>query len=156
MLTHDTTENATGVIEIKDADPNIFSDFLRYVYTGNVKNLNMEKVLDLYMLSDKYHFIELKNSCVKYMLENISLQNFCDIVATSLFHNEKEVNVACIKFFKENWNSLEIIKTCKWQTFLSENPIACNELLIKVLECKKDEHIAIVSDKLWALFLLLS
>lgn len=137
MVTHDTKEKATGVIEVQDAEPDIFSDFLHYLYTGNVKNLNTESAVDLYTLSDKYQVIELKNNCFKHMIKNISMENFCDFINLSLRHDEKELTDACIQFFKETWNSLEIIKTWKWQLFMTENPIACNELLIKLLESKK-------------------
>lgn len=48
----------------------VFEDFLRYIYTGQVK-LNAEKVLGLLVLADKYNVPDLKNCCSVYMRNNL-------------------------------------------------------------------------------------
>lgn len=136
MTMHDTKEKTTGIVNIEDADPNTFSNFLYYLYTGNLENLAAENVPNLYITADKYEIIDLKDACLKYMVGNISVENFCDILSLSLRHDEKELSDLCINFFVEN--SLEIVMTSKWQQFLMENPIIGNELYIKQLKITRE------------------
>lgn len=135
MMTHETKEKISGVVDIPDVEPSIFSDFLNYLYTGSVENLTLENVGKLHSMADKYQVNDLKEICLDHMMMNVSIDKFCDVLTLSLMHDEKNLKDASIKFFAKN--SLDIIKTSKWQTFLCENPIIGNELFIKHLELKK-------------------
>lgn len=63
MLEHDTKEKATGVVNIDDYDPDIFADFLHFMYSGSSQYLNSENVIDLYVVADKYQVTELSKAC---------------------------------------------------------------------------------------------
>lgn len=135
MMTHNTQEKNTGIITIEDVDPNLFTDFLNYLYAGKTENLNSDNVRTLYVTADKYQVDELKHYCLKYMVNNITVGNFCEIYNLSLRYDEKELANAAVRFFSDK--SLEILLTTKWQNFLSENLTTGNELLIKSLKLKK-------------------
>lgn len=132
VIMHDTKEEITRVVDFQDFDQNTFPDFLNYLYTGCVENLTSETALKLYAVANKYKINELKENCRNHMLENISIDNFCELFTLSHRHNEEDLKEACIQFFSEN--SLEIVLTSKWQTLLTENPTAANELFIKHLQ----------------------
>lgn len=129
MLTVDTQERETGVINMTDADPRTLSDFLIYLYTGIVGNITSENASRLYMMADEYDVNSLKMICLNYMLENISVDNFCNVMSVALDYEEQDLKDACIGFFARR--SREIIKTPQWEIFLNENPIIGNELLIR-------------------------
>lgn len=135
MLTHDTKENNTGVVDIQDIDYNTFSSFLEYLYTASLEAITLENADKLYTVADKYQVHELKKVCVNYMRKNITVEKYCDLLTLSLLHVEKDLTDACTQFFVEN--SLAIVKTPKWQIFLSENPTVGNELYVKQLEMNK-------------------
>lgn len=135
MMTHETKEKISGVVEIPDVEKSIFSDFLNYLYTGSVEKLTVENVVKLYTTADKYQVDDLKEICMDHMMMNVSIDNFCDVLTLSLRHDEKDLKEVCIQFFSKK--SLDIILTAKWQTFLSENPIIGNELFIKHLQLNK-------------------
>lgn len=135
MMTHDTKEYNTGVVDIQDVDHNSFSSFLEYLYTGSMEAVTPENAYKLYTVADKYQVHELKKACVDHMLKNITVDNYCDLLSLSLLHEEKGLTDACTQFFIKN--SLAIVKTSKWQIFLSENPTAGNELFVKQLEMNK-------------------
>lgn len=135
MMTHDTKENNSGVVDIQDVDHITFSSFLEYLYTGNIEAIMPENAEKLYTVADKYQVHELKKACMNYMRKNISVDNFCDILTLSLLHEEKDLIDSCTQVFIKK--SLAIVKTPKWQIFLSENPITGNELYLKQLEMNK-------------------
>ena len=135
MMEHDTKEKDTGIIKIEDAEPGIIADFLQILYSGSIQNLNSENVVDLYIVADKYQVSELNRACRSYMIHNISLDTFCDVMVTSLRYHDKELLERATKFFLQN--SLDIVKTAKWLTFMRENLVAGNELILKAFELQK-------------------
>ncbi|XP_041375193.1 BTB/POZ domain-containing protein 17-like [Gigantopelta aegis] len=56
----------------------VFSDFVRYMYTGNI-HLTSQSVLPILTLADKYNLRDLSETCVGFMCEN------CDAAADSIF-----------------------------------------------------------------------
>lgn len=124
-------EKATGVVDIEDCDPSSFSDFLCFLYCGSVENLSTENVFSLFIASDKYDVQDLRSQCVTFMEKNLSIDNFCDTITLALKHSERDLIKLAVDFFGKNLQ--KIILTVKWQSFLVENPIHANELLIKAL-----------------------
>lgn len=52
MFSHDTSESQTGLVNITDLNPEVFQDFLVFLYTGRLST--SEKMADLWVAADKY------------------------------------------------------------------------------------------------------
>lgn len=111
-----------------DANPRTFSDFLNYLNTENMRNITSENVSELYMFADKYEVGRLKILCLNYMLENISVDNFCDVLSVAVLYLLNDLKEACFKFFART--ARDIMMTVKWQIFCREHPGTSDELLI--------------------------
>lgn len=135
MMTHDTEENASGIVVMKDIDSNVFKEFLNFLYYGKLEELSSDNVVNLYTVADKYQVDELKIVCQKYMQNNFTVENFCDVLALSLLHSEEELTDAATSYFVDN--CAEIVGTIQWQVFLSENVTVGNELFLKHAQKKK-------------------
>ena len=62
MFIHDMKESQSNVVNIKDIEPKILEEMLRYIHTGeapNIKNISSE----LLAAADFYELDQLKNSC---------------------------------------------------------------------------------------------
>lgn len=59
MLTANTKEAKTGIIEIKDIPADIVKAFVEYLYIGHVEDLDL-LVPDLFDIADKYNVESLK------------------------------------------------------------------------------------------------
>lgn len=127
----DMKEKATGILEIDDCDPSSFSDFLCFLYCGDVGVISEENVFSLFTVADKYDVQDLRAKCMKFVYEHISIDTFCDTIALALRHSETELIKLATDFFTKN--APKIIVTVKWQLFLQENPTQSNELLVKLL-----------------------
>lgn len=132
---NDMKEKATGMVEIEDCDPSSFSDFLCFLYCGNVENISTENVFNLFTAADKYDVQDLRSQCVEFMKKNLTVDTFCYTVTLALQHLEKELLDLTIDFFAKRFQ--EIIVTVQWQSFIVENPIQSNEIMIKALVSKK-------------------
>ena len=131
MFTHRLTESNTGLVPIEDCEPNIFEEFLFFLYTGKIQQLSIENVCELYYVADKYQVSELKEECVNFLKKSLTIESICDAICLSTKCNEKDLLDLAIDFFARNME--EILVTVKWQLFLKENPIEANELTIKAL-----------------------
>lgn len=129
MFSHNMVESTTGEVDITGFEPDVFQDFLLYLYSARVKKLSEENVVGLYFAADKYNTQDLKEKCVQFMRDNLTVTIFCRVVSLALQHDESDLLEVAMQFFINNLK--EIILTVEWQVFLKENPTAANELLIK-------------------------
>lgn len=137
MFNSNMKESITGIVSIDDCEPHIFRSFIHFLYTGEVDEMTLENVCDLYELSDKYREDLLKEECLQFMGSEISVDSFCNFILLALKHSERELLDNAVKFFASKVK--EIIRSVKWQTFLAEYPMQANELLIKALDYSQDQ-----------------
>lgn len=121
-------ENETGVIDIEDCDPSVFSDFLGFLYSNDMNNLSGENAFGLFTMADKYNCPELRTKCLRFIKESLSAENFCKALAIALLHNEPGMLPMVTDFFIKN--AKNILESVEWQRFLEENPTCSNELFI--------------------------
>ena len=133
-LRNDMKEKQTGIIDIQDCEPAVFSEFLRFLYYEEISNLSEENVFGIFTLCDKYDVSDLREICMKFMKANLSVKTFGDTVTFALMHTESELIKFCVDFFIKN--AQKIIETVPWQSLLAQSPIQCNELFIKPLASK--------------------
>lgn len=131
IFRNDMKEKSTDTIHIEDCHPSSFSDFLCFLYCGDIQNLSTENVFSLFIAADKYGVSDLRTKCIEFMKENLSVDTFCDTITLALHHFETELIKLATDFFTENLK--KIIITIKWHSFIMENPMQGNELMIKAL-----------------------
>lgn len=115
MLTKDMAENKKNVIKISDFDIATFKVFLKYLYTGIVKNEDL--TLELLILADKYLDQKLKDSCESFLSQDINLVNAIDkiLFANRLGCKKLETSTAVymakhIDKFMENSRFREVLE----------------------------------------------
>lgn len=132
MLMHETKEKETDKVAIENVDPEVFSNFLHYLYTGRLDTLTQENMLGLFVTADRYQDRELKYICMNYIRNNITVNNFCDVLTVAHQHNQKTLITLATEFFLQNF--VQIIFSAKWQIFLSENGAMGQELILKMAQ----------------------
>lgn len=132
QLQPDLEEKKTHELIIPKCTPESFEVFLHYVYTGNADTISTSNVCNLYDFADRYQVDDLKEKCIKFMKNNLSVETVCDIIASSLRDGESRLLKVAIAFFSKNIK--KIIQTGQWLKYMSENPAQANELLIKALK----------------------
>ena len=77
MFKYDMVENITGSIIIEDIDSTVFAEFLRFIYTGNVKTLD-DIAFELVVAADKYDVDGLKVTCEIHLCKTLTKENAAD------------------------------------------------------------------------------
>lgn len=127
-------EKKHKTMAINDADPEIFLQFLLYIYTGDEEHLDWKNIVELYKMGDKYCVEDLKELCVERMKTNISVENVFEIFMLSQQIDDSELSAITIQFFFENSN--EIFERESYVEFMKDYPDE-SYVLIKALVADK-------------------
>lgn len=134
MFRHDTSEKETGTIIIPDIDPGPFEKFLDFLYTGELEDFSFDDIYVLYSIADKYDVQGLKKFCSKYMMQNLTVENFCDVAVLADRYNEMRLVSAVQGFF--NRNVSHILETDEWKILLQQNLNLANKHIIEMSKSK--------------------
>ncbi|XP_065057174.1 BTB/POZ domain-containing protein 6-B-like [Rhopilema esculentum] len=93
MLYGELAEN-TDVIDVKDCDPESFTEFLRFVYCDQA-NLNSNSVLGVLYLAKKYIIPVLVKECISYLMENITIDNVLEVLHCARCFSEEKLERHC-------------------------------------------------------------
>lgn len=132
MLTLDTKENDTRVIEIKDTNAIAFEAFIKYLYTGEIDN--MEQVAnDLMVLADKYDIEGLRKECENYLCEKINENTALLLLIEADLHSYLVLKKKAIFIIK---SKLDILKP-EFDA-LTQFPHLINEIFLSIIEDKSE------------------
>ncbi|XP_076252355.1 uncharacterized protein LOC143191312 isoform X3 [Rhynchophorus ferrugineus] len=91
-------------IEIHDTNPTIFKLFLEYLYGGNLqkKDLSMEQLLELLLLSDRYEMDTLKNTCEYFLKSSIETDTALYLLGVADQYNANILKRRCIRYIADH------------------------------------------------------
>ena len=107
-------ESRQDVIEIKDCEYEIFKEYLRFIYQGTVDFGDINQVIKLYTLADKYLQEDLPKKCLNYMTYNINIENVYKILDFAYEENILHLQNCCLKFFKDKLTIHNVSKLIKY------------------------------------------
>lgn len=136
MFLHDMKEKITGMVDIPDCEPNIFEDFLFYLYSGKSEKISPSNVASLYDVAEKYDVQCLKKDCIRFIKANLTVDLIMDVITLAVKYTDEELLERATEFFILNAET--ILLTSKWQSFVIENPVPANELYIKAFRYGKN------------------
>ena len=126
MFKNDMKEKKTGEVNIPDCDSDAFNVFLLFLYSSE-QDFTKCNVCELYEITDKYDVQELKLLCVDFMTENLSVENFSEILILANKFHEEELLIQVQNFFNENFE--KIVSSDSWEHLLKDNSHLANRLL---------------------------
>jgi speckle-type POZ protein len=86
MFKHDTKEKLSSEIEIKDVEPDVFQQLLRFIYTGRLSLATMETMaVALFIAADKYLLDQLKDKCELFLLNKMTPVNCLELLLQADF-----------------------------------------------------------------------
>lgn len=124
-------EKVTGIIDIEDCDPATFSDFLCFLYCGEVRKLSAENAFSLFTVADKYDVSDLRSMCMDFIKLNLSIDTFFDTIELVVMYPDTKSDLIqlLIDFLAKNVQ--KITATDKWKSFVVQNPELSKELMNK-------------------------
>ena len=102
-ILHDSMKEASSKeILIEDANFESFASFIRYIYTGRVKEADMEKYAEeLLVLGDRYNNLRLVRLCESYLIcgNLVTCENVCRLMRIAHQHGAPHLLNECLNFF---------------------------------------------------------
>ena len=121
MFQHPMEENSTNKIKIDDIDPDVFQEFLRFIYTGRVQVDKLEMLAaGLFIAADKYLLGQLKLTCENHLLRYMSPENCIVLLSNGDLQNPTELLKKAAKFLRRLPS--QVMATEKWEKMEEENP----------------------------------
>ncbi|KAG5671289.1 hypothetical protein PVAND_001494 [Polypedilum vanderplanki] len=101
MLTGPTKEAQSGIIVIKDFDYDVIAEMCRFLYYDEIPKIQT-LALPLMIAADKYMIDDLANKCENFLLKNITIENFHDVLVIADQLDKNILREAAIDFIIEN------------------------------------------------------
>ena len=130
MLESDMKEQRTNVIEITDVNPQVMSDLLAYLYTGDAPSMDA-LANKLLVVANKYARSQLFEICENKLKTEINDTNFIDLLIFADLHNAANLKRTCLIFICCNIPS--IYNSSRWKEF-KQNCEGHLPLLMEILE----------------------
>ena len=136
MFSHNTEEKRNKLITIEDFDSDVVHAMLKYIYSGQVKDLTKEIVKGLLLAADKYNLMGLKDTCEATLCKTIGKDTVIDLLILSNLCHANSLRSLALKFTADNLNV--IMEQDDWYVKLE----GCPELLADMLkEMAKSKNI---------------
>jgi speckle-type POZ protein len=102
MFSHPTKEVLSGQVEVKDVDPDVFQEILRFIYTaGRMRSTVMDKFAPgLLAAADKYLLEELKIQCETHLINQMSAENCLELLSLTAHHPAEHLKKNAIEYFR--------------------------------------------------------
>ncbi|GBO17561.1 Speckle-type POZ protein [Araneus ventricosus] len=136
MLTTNMTEKTMECIEIDDLEDNIVEQFLLFLYSDTLEDLQWENALKLYYAADKYQVKRLKDMCSSFLITEINASNVSDLLILADKHQDSNLKTASEDFICEN--DEQIFGTDEWKCFMESSPQLAMQTMMHLLSKKRN------------------
>lgn len=130
MFQHDMQEAQRNQITIKDMEPKVFREVLRFIYTDQVEGLP-QMACELLAAADRYDLARLKVMCEIALIKCITVNSATETLIFADLHRAKELKARTVQFIGEN-----LMMMPNWGEFCSARPDLIAEILNGVAASK--------------------
>ena len=120
MFEHDMEERKHNRVEVKDVDPDVMSDMLRFIYTGRAPNLDT-MAAELLAAADKYALDRLKVMCEEALCNSLTVENVSEVLILADLHSADQLKAQAIDFINTH-HVTDVMETAGWKQMVSSNP----------------------------------
>lgn len=129
---NNTLENQTNIIHIKDSDPSSVREFVKFIYTNELReDYNLVQLGQLLHLADKYNIESLKIACERMLASLISVQNVTELAVLGKSYNAEKLKNLAVEFIAKN--KKEILESEAWEKVSKKDPKMMMEVMMEVM-----------------------
>jgi len=117
MFQADMIENHSKKVHIRDVKKAVFSELLKFIYSGNVSSEDSlkEQARDILAAANKYQLDLLKNLCEAQLVSTLNASNCFDLLVLGDLHEAAKLKMAALDFV--SINSSFLIETEVYKDF---------------------------------------
>lgn len=94
-------EYIPNVVEIKDVEPEVLNEMLRFMYSAKVNNIS-NLAENLLAAAEKYGIVDLKTECEKFLCQNLSFENAVHYFEVADDHKADDLKNKSLKMITNN------------------------------------------------------
>jgi len=132
-------EKATGSVEIKGIDHEVFEDVLKYIYYGEASNID-DHTEELLAAADQYQLEKMKELCEVKLCSKLDVSNCIDLLLLGDLHHASNLKPASLNFVSKN---LDLIDLSEWEAKLMANPTLMAQVLKMMLSKESDSMVEV-------------
>lgn len=133
MFRNNLTESQQGRVVISDIDDKTFEVLLRFIYTGDLENLNTTAFDLLLAAADKYRLDDLKEHCEMELCRALTVETLPKLLVLADLHCAAKLKTTAIQFVKTNH---AVLGTEDWLTTMKNYPELSNDIMRQVFPPK--------------------
>ena len=137
---HNTLENQTNTIVVKESPAKAVEDMLKHIYTGELPDDPKDLTIDLLNIADMYLLDSLKEACVDNLLDNLDVSSCIStfILADLYFPDGGKLRDKVVMFMKCKVDQLVEMKD--WVNLMNTHPALVAELFKAMAKERKEKH----------------
>jgi len=126
-----TIEAQSGIVKLRDVSIKAMEVFVEWLYLGDCDKL--PKVAnELLIFADKYAFVGLKYRCLKYIRDELTLENVFSRLTLSFIYDDKDLKQRCLKFIQKSPRSDHLssfLSSGEWVKLNNSNPALASKVV---------------------------
>merc|ERR1719234_2065896 len=122
MFQVDMIENHSKKVHIRDVNKEVFSELLKFIYTGSVSSEDslQEHARDILAAANKYELDLLKKLCEAQLVTTLNTSNCLDLLVLGDLHEAEKLKLVALDFVSMNFPSL--VQQDVYKEFLRQYP----------------------------------
>ncbi|GBO00412.1 TD and POZ domain-containing protein 4 [Araneus ventricosus] len=136
MLTTDMKEKNLNCIQVDDLDDSTIEQFLFFLYTDVLENLQWESAMKLYYAADKYQVQHLIDVSSSFLITGMNTINITDLLIIADRHQDSNIKIAVENFICEKGK--KIFSSDEWENFMETNPLLAMKTMHLYLKKSND------------------
>lgn len=121
MFEHDMEEKKNSRVEVKDVEPEVMAELLRFIYTGKTAANLDTMAADLLAAADKYALERLKVMCEEALCNGLTVENVCDVLILADLHSAEQLKAQAIEFINTR-HVTDVMETGGWKQMVGSHP----------------------------------
>ena len=127
MLQAERKEKQTRKIVLEDTNPEIVTEMLTFIYTGDIPNEKLDAIAcDLLGISDKYQLDYLKRMCEDKLCSTLKVDNSLEYLVLGDLHNASKLKKTALDLIAKNMS--KIVDTDFYKDLLIHRPLLAWEV----------------------------
>lgn len=117
-------ESTTKKVDIEDIIPEIFKQFLYFVYSGRLETpLHEDSAQSLFVAANKYDIEDLREKCAAFLVRSLKVENVINFMVFADFYSVEKLKEAAFKLIEENGD--DVCQLDDWEYLTNSYPNLC-------------------------------
>uniref|UniRef100_A0A0N5BGN5 BTB domain-containing protein n=1 Tax=Strongyloides papillosus TaxID=174720 RepID=A0A0N5BGN5_STREA len=127
ILTGKQHEPTPNVIEIDKFSPKAVKEMIKYLYTGNLPEMD-EMACEMLAIGDEYILNPLKSKAEESLIDSLTKDNICDYLVKSEAHSAEILQKWCLRFIYLNPEIT--VNSSEWEKVADVHPLLVGKLFM--------------------------